>query len=98
LQRITNLLKEFGVLDQAMSWAGHINNKGRGALLVETDDGTHLTKQQRGRAIKAPTTAGCRSKSSTGAFNTVLRCNAHSLGICRRGTCFAGGQNSSPVT
>jgi hypothetical protein len=28
------------------SWARHINNKGRVALLVEGDDGMHLTKQQ----------------------------------------------------
>jgi hypothetical protein len=46
IEKDRHLFKEFGVLDEAMSWARHINNKGRVALLVEGDDGMHLTKQQ----------------------------------------------------
>jgi hypothetical protein len=31
-------------LDEAMGWARHVNDGGRTALLIEGDDGTHLTK------------------------------------------------------
>src|SRR5258708_39901347 len=37
------LFKEFGALDEAVSWAPHLNEGGRVALLIEGDDGTHLT-------------------------------------------------------
>jgi hypothetical protein len=37
-----------------MSWARHINDSGRVALLVEGDDGTRLTKQQIVTALKNP--------------------------------------------
>ena len=40
------LFKEFGVLDEAMSWAHHVNEGGRVALLIEGDDGTHLTASE----------------------------------------------------
>jgi hypothetical protein len=40
-----------------MSWARHINNSGRVALLVEGDDGTRLTKQQIVAALKNPGTS-----------------------------------------
>ena len=46
--------KEFGVLDEAMSWARHVNKRGRVALLIEGDDGTRLTKQQIATALKNP--------------------------------------------
>ena len=46
------LYKEFGVLDEAMSWARHVNKRGRVALLIEGDDGTRLTKQQIVTALK----------------------------------------------
>jgi hypothetical protein len=37
------LFKEFGALDEAISWARHVNEGDRVALLIEGDDGTHLT-------------------------------------------------------
>jgi len=40
------LYKEFNLLDEAMSWARHVNNGGRVVLLIEGDDGTRLTKQE----------------------------------------------------
>ena len=43
LEKDRMLFKEFGVLDEAMSWARHVNEGGRVALLIEGDDGTHLT-------------------------------------------------------
>jgi hypothetical protein len=57
LEKDRHLYKEFGVLDEAMSWARHINNSGRVALLVEGDDGTRLTKQQIVAALKNPGTS-----------------------------------------
>jgi len=37
-----------------MSWARHVNKRGRVALLIEGDDGTRLTKQQIATALKNP--------------------------------------------
>jgi len=48
------LYKEFGTLDEAMSWARHLNKGGRVALLIEGDDGTRLNKQQIATALKNP--------------------------------------------
>jgi hypothetical protein len=53
LEKDRHLYKEFGILDEAMSWAQHINDSGRVALLIEGDDGTRLTKQQIVSALKA---------------------------------------------
>jgi hypothetical protein len=47
-----HLFKEFGLLDEAMSWARHINESGRVALLIEGDDGTQLTKREIATALK----------------------------------------------
>ncbi|HTC04802.1 MAG TPA: hypothetical protein VK749_15465 [Xanthobacteraceae bacterium] len=52
-----HLYKEFSGLDEAMSWARHINKGGRVALLIEGDDGTRLTKQQIVTALKNPESA-----------------------------------------
>ena len=49
-----HLFKEFGLLDEAMSWARHINESGRVTLLIEGDDGTRLTKQEIATALKHP--------------------------------------------
>jgi hypothetical protein len=54
LEKDRHLYKEFSVLDEAMSWARHINENGRVALLIEGDDGTRLTKQQIVAALKNP--------------------------------------------
>jgi hypothetical protein len=54
IEKDRHLYKEFGVLDEAMSWARHVNSKGRVALLVEGDDGTRLTKQQIATALRNP--------------------------------------------
>jgi len=57
LDKDKHLFKEFGSLDEAMSWARHLNNGGRVALLIEGDDGTRLTKQQIVTALKNPEAA-----------------------------------------
>lgn len=54
LEKDRLLYKEFTVLDEAMSWARHVNKSGRVALLIEGDDGTQLTKQQIATALKNP--------------------------------------------
>jgi len=54
LEKDRHLYKEFSALDEAMSWAGHLDKSGRVALLIEGDDGTRLTKQQIAAALKNP--------------------------------------------
>jgi hypothetical protein len=40
------LYKEFGLLDEALGWARHVNEGGRVTLLIEGDDGTALSKSE----------------------------------------------------
>jgi hypothetical protein len=54
LEKDRHLYREFGTLDEAMSWSRHINDGGRVALLIEGDDGTRLIKQQIVNALKNP--------------------------------------------
>ncbi|MGA8610460.1 MAG: hypothetical protein WB760_01845 [Xanthobacteraceae bacterium] len=54
MEKDRHLFKEFSLLDEAMSWARHINESGRVTLLIEGDDGTGLTKQQIVTALKHP--------------------------------------------
>jgi hypothetical protein len=49
-----HLFKQFGLLDEAMGWARHVNESGRVTLLIEGDDGTQLTKQQIATALRHP--------------------------------------------
>jgi hypothetical protein len=46
LEKDRMLFKEFTTIDEALSWARHINNSGLTALLIEGDDGTRLAKQE----------------------------------------------------
>jgi hypothetical protein len=48
------LYKEFGMLDEALGWARHLNAGGRVALLIEGDDGTRLNKQQIAATLTHP--------------------------------------------
>ncbi len=54
LEKDRYLFKEFGMLDEALGWARHINNGGRVALLIEGDDGTRLNKQQIAATLTHP--------------------------------------------
>jgi hypothetical protein len=45
------LFKQFDRLDQALSWAKHINASGRVALFIEGDDGTSLDKRDIANAL-----------------------------------------------
>jgi hypothetical protein len=48
------LYKEFGLLDEALGWARHVNNGGRVALLIEGDDGTQMDKRDISAALRHP--------------------------------------------
>ena len=48
------LYKEFGLLDEALGWARHVNDGGRVALLIEGDDGTQLSKKEISAALCHP--------------------------------------------
>lgn len=48
------LYKEFGLLDEALGWARHVNDAGRVTLLIEGDDGTQLTKTEISAALTHP--------------------------------------------
>jgi len=39
------LYKEFTALDEALSWARHVEKDGRVPLLIEGDDGTRLDRR-----------------------------------------------------
>jgi hypothetical protein len=52
LERDRGLYKEFSQLDEALSWARHLNASGRVALLIEGDDGTHMTKREIAAALR----------------------------------------------
>ena len=52
LEKDSWLYKEFALLDEAMSWARHVNKADRVALLIEGDDGTHLDKRDIAAALR----------------------------------------------
>lgn len=52
LEKDRLLFKEFSVLDDAFAWAQHVGTTGRVALLIEGDDGTHLTKHEIASALR----------------------------------------------
>jgi hypothetical protein len=45
VEREHMLFKECGTLDEALSWARHLEKSGRMPLLIEGDDGTYLDKR-----------------------------------------------------
>ena len=48
------LYKEFGLLDEALGWARHVNDGGRVTLLIEGDDGTRMSKTEISAALRHP--------------------------------------------
>jgi hypothetical protein len=52
------LFKEFISLDEALSWARHVEQSGRMPLLIEGDDGTKMDK----RAIADALRVGAREE------------------------------------
>jgi hypothetical protein len=45
LEKSQLLFKEFSVLDEALSWARHLEQTGRAPLLIEGDDGTRMNRR-----------------------------------------------------
>lgn len=46
------LFKEFASLDDALSWARHVEKGGRTPLLIEGDDGTRMDRRAIGAALR----------------------------------------------
>ena len=46
------LYKEFAALDEALSWARHVEQGGRVPLLIEGDDGTRMDRRAIGDALR----------------------------------------------
>lgn len=46
------LFKEFSALDEALSWARHVEQTGRVPLLIEGDDGTRMDRRLIDRALR----------------------------------------------
>lgn len=46
------LFKEFSALDDALSWARHIEREGRVPLLIEGDDGTRMDRRSIVNALR----------------------------------------------
>lgn len=46
------LFKQFDALDDALSWARHVERGGRTPLLIEGDDGTRMDRRALGDALR----------------------------------------------
>jgi hypothetical protein len=46
------LFKQFTMLDEALSWARHVERSGRVPLLIEGDDGTRMNRRAIGDALR----------------------------------------------
>jgi hypothetical protein len=46
------LFKEFTTMDDALSWARHVEKDGRVPLLIEGDDGTRMNRRDIGDALR----------------------------------------------
>jgi hypothetical protein len=51
LDKGRHLFKECASMDEAMGFAQHLKASGRVALLIEGDDGTHLTRNDLTKAL-----------------------------------------------
>jgi len=45
LEKSQSLFKELRTLDEALSWARHLERTGRTTLLIEGDDGTRMNRR-----------------------------------------------------
>jgi len=54
LEKDQLLFKEFASLDDAFSWARHVNGSGRVTLAIDGDDGTSFSKQEIAAALHHP--------------------------------------------
>jgi hypothetical protein len=61
LARDQALFKEFTTLDEALSFARHVERSGTTPLLIEGDDGTHMGKREIAAALRTGDRADVRS-------------------------------------
>ena len=52
LAKAQMLFEEFTALDDALSWARHVEQRGRVPLLIEGDDGTRMDRRAIGDALR----------------------------------------------
>ncbi len=52
LAKTSMLFKEFATVDEALSWARHVEATGRVPLLLEGDDGTRLDRRELSDAVR----------------------------------------------
>lgn len=52
LEKSQMLFKEFAALDDALSWARHLEGKGRTPLLIEGNDGTRMNRHAIADALR----------------------------------------------
>ena len=74
LEKSKMLFKQVSSLDDALSWARHVNASGRVTLLIESDDGTCLSKQEVVGALAPRRNRGIRLQDAAparklGGFN-----------------------------
>jgi hypothetical protein len=55
LEKSQMLFKEFTGLDEALSWAHHLEQTGRTPLLIEGDDGTRMDRRAVAGALRTAT-------------------------------------------
>jgi hypothetical protein len=55
LEKSQMLFKEFTGLDEALSWAKHLEQTGRTPLLIEGDDGTRMDRRAVVGALRTAT-------------------------------------------
>ncbi|MCC6948228.1 MAG: hypothetical protein IT539_10725 [Bradyrhizobiaceae bacterium] len=54
IERVGGLYKEFERLDDALSFARHLHDKNRIALLIEGDDGTRMDRREIAATLRHP--------------------------------------------
>ena len=52
LEKSQMLFKEFGALDEALSWAHHLEKSGRIPRLIDGDDGTRMDRRSIVNALR----------------------------------------------
>ena len=66
------LFKECPSIDEALSWARHVEKDGRLPLLIEGDDGTRMDR----RGIVTPCVSACARTSAASRRRRSARCRA----------------------
>ena len=65
LEKSQSLFKELHTLDEALSWARHLEHTGRTPLLIEGDDGTRMNRRAIVDALRVGMREGVDGSVST---------------------------------